>query len=111
MGARTEDELYREWSKQIWQADTGDGVERKLLAELEGVWREPGGAFAHKLGHLEAARQLTAGRHSIVRSLMHMHCNRMGLRRDDERACYGVWRRLTDRRANMRQATTGADAS
>jgi thiopeptide-type bacteriocin biosynthesis protein len=105
-------ELYREWSRQIWQADTVDGVERKLLAELEAVWREPGGAFAHKLGHLEAARQLTAGRHDIVRSLMHMHCNRMGLRRDDERACYGVWRRLTDRRANMRQAaTTGADAS
>ncbi|WP_460358342.1 lantibiotic dehydratase [Actinoallomurus acanthiterrae] len=77
---------YRETGRTLWTDLTNPGVH----AQAEEIWRPAAQPLAHRM--------------DLAVSLLHMHCNRMGLPRDKEEIAFGVWRRLLDRIANTRTA-------
>ncbi|GAA3801542.1 lantibiotic dehydratase [Cellulomonas soli] len=44
-----------------------------------------------------AAGTLTSSRRDVISSVLHLHCNRLGVPRIDEQRVYGLWRRALDR--------------
>ncbi|MGP3973511.1 lantibiotic dehydratase [Streptomyces sp. 8N114] len=92
--------LYRAAGRSLWTALTDDGPTRRLLDEAAASWRPAAERLTRRMAELQGAGQFQADR--IVLSLLHMHCNRMGLRRTEEEISYGVWRRLLDRAAHAR---------
>ncbi|MGI5347944.1 lantibiotic dehydratase [Streptomyces sp. CA-250714] len=92
--------VYRAAGRSLWTARTGDGPTRLLLDEAAASWRPAAERLTRRMAELARTGRLQAGRDSIVLSLLHMHCNRMGLRRGEEELAYGVWRRLLDRAAH-----------
>ncbi len=90
---------YRVAAAALWDAAHGTGAAAAVLAEVTPVLT----AGAASLGARFAERRDEdglAGQHAdIVASLVHMHCNRLGLSREEERETYGIWRRLLDRQS------------
>ncbi|MBE9497899.1 hypothetical protein IHE61_01030 [Streptomyces sp. GKU 257-1] len=64
------------------------------------MWRPAAERLTRRMTELERTGGLQADRGDIVLSLLHMHCNRMGLRPSGEALSYGIWRRLLDRAAH-----------
>ncbi|PSK83066.1 thiopeptide-type bacteriocin biosynthesis protein [Murinocardiopsis flavida] len=92
--------LYRTAGRSLWTARTEDGPTRELLDRASEVWRPAAEQLARRMAELERRGELRADRGDIVLALLHMHCNRMGLRPTEEADSYGVWRRLLDRAAH-----------
>ncbi|TDD80137.1 hypothetical protein E1293_21420 [Actinomadura darangshiensis] len=82
---------YREAGRALW-SDLTSGT--RPLAEAEEIWRPAAAEITRRTD------ELATGRMNIAGSLLHLHCNRMGLPRDKEEIAFGVWRRLLDRVAN-----------
>ncbi|MFE9336282.1 lantibiotic dehydratase [Streptomyces sp. NPDC007063] len=93
-------DLYRTAGRVLWTARTDDGPARELLDAADAVWRPAAERLTRRMAELERGGELQAERDDIVLSLLHMHCNRMGLRPSDEAIAHGVWRRLLDRAAH-----------
>ncbi|MFE9331216.1 lantibiotic dehydratase [Streptomyces sp. NPDC006925] len=93
-------DLHRTVGRGLWTARADDGPARELLDGADAVWRPAAERLTRRMAELEHSGQLQADRGDIVLSLLHMHCNRMGLRPSDEAIAYGVWRRLLDRAAH-----------
>jgi thiopeptide-type bacteriocin biosynthesis protein len=100
---------YRAAAPALWDALTGAGADHPTLEAAAGSWREPARFLGGRLAELSAADELWPDRQQILLSVLHMHCNRMGLQRSEEAIAYGMWRRLLDRVANSsgRAATRG----
>ncbi|WP_369207365.1 lantibiotic dehydratase [Streptomyces sp. PU-14G] len=92
--------LYRTAGRGLWAARTEDGPARELLDRAAAAWRPAAQRLTRRMAELEDGGALHADRGDIVLALLHMHCNRMGLRPAEEAASYGVWRRLLDRAAH-----------
>lgn len=69
-----------------------------MLGEAVEIWRPAAAGITHRTAELGTDRVALAG------SLLHLHCNRMGLLRDKEEIAFGIWRRLLDRIANTSNA-------
>ncbi|MGH4031376.1 lantibiotic dehydratase [Actinomycetota bacterium Odt1-20B] len=93
--------LYRAAGPGLWAALTTDNPVRSLLDGADAAWRPAASPLARRLAGPEHTGEPQADRAAVVRSLLHMHCNRMGLSRTEEESCYGVWRRLLDRAAHL----------
>ncbi len=93
-------DVYRTAGRSLWTARTEDGPTRELLDQAAAVWRPAAERLTRRMTELERTGELLADRGDIVLALLHMHCNRMGLRPTEEAASYGVWRRLLDRAAH-----------
>ncbi|OEV00514.1 hypothetical protein AN217_24950 [Streptomyces qinglanensis] len=93
-------DLYRTVGRGLWAARTDDGPARELLDGADTVWRPAAERLTRRMTELERTGGLQADRGDIVLSLLHMHCNRMGLRPSGEALSYGIWRRLLDRVAH-----------
>ncbi|MFC3997330.1 lantibiotic dehydratase [Nocardiopsis sediminis] len=100
-------DAYRSAKRALWADLTGTGGGAPILDAAEAIWRPAAERFMGRLGELERSGELWSGRTEIVRSLLHMHCNRMGLSRTEEEAAHGMWRRLLDRIAH----TPGSDGA
>ncbi|WP_433465009.1 lantibiotic dehydratase [Spirillospora sp. CA-128828] len=85
---------YRDAGRALWADLTGGGAGAPALAKAEEIWRPAAAALTRRTD------ELGTGRTNIAGSLLHLHCNRMGLPRDKEEITFGVWRRLLDRIAN-----------
>ncbi|QVQ53402.1 thiopeptide-type bacteriocin biosynthesis protein [Spiractinospora alimapuensis] len=92
--------LYRTAGRALWTARTEDGPVRELLDQATATWRPAAERLTRRMAALERTGGLQAERDHIVEALLHMHCNRMGLRPTEEADSYGVWRRLLDRAAH-----------
>ncbi|MBQ1119796.1 lantibiotic dehydratase [Streptomyces sp. B15] len=92
--------LYRTAGRSLWAARAEDGPARELLDRTAAVWRPAAERLTRQMSELEGRGELQADRGDIVLALLHMHCNRMGLRPTEEAISYGVWRRLLDRAAH-----------
>ncbi|MFI9235544.1 lantibiotic dehydratase [Streptomyces sp. NPDC053079] len=97
---------YRAVARRLWQGHTAPGGEAAVLRQVDALWRPRGTAYAARAAELERAGALWSDRRDVLRSLCHMHSNRMGLRREQEDAAYGMWRRLLDRVAATGHAST-----
>ncbi|MBO8195706.1 lantibiotic dehydratase [Streptomyces oryzae] len=93
-------DLYRTAGRSLWAARTDDGPARRLLDRADASWRPAAERLTRRMAAVERAGELLTERDHIVISLLHMHCNRMGLQRTEEEIAYGVWRRLLDRAAH-----------
>ncbi|MFE0103527.1 lantibiotic dehydratase [Streptomyces sp. NPDC059009] len=93
--------LYRAAGPGLWAARTTDNPVRSLLDGADAAWRPAARPLARRLAEPERTGRPEADRAAVVRSLLHMHCNRMGLSRTEEESCHGVWRRLLDRAAHL----------
>ncbi|MFI1972367.1 lantibiotic dehydratase [Streptomyces cinnamoneus] len=96
-GPRAGGAEYRAVARRLWQGHTAPGAEAAVLGQVSEAWRDAGAGYAARVAELAAAGALWSDREDILRSLFHMHSNRMGLRREQEDAAYGMWRRLLDR--------------
>ncbi|MFB7664643.1 lantibiotic dehydratase [Kitasatospora sp. NPDC056138] len=96
---------YRAVARRLWQGHTAPGGEAAALGQVRAAWQPGGAGYAAQVVKLAEAGGLWSDRTSILRSLFHMHCNRMGLRREREDAAYGMWRRLLDRIATAEGAS------
>ncbi|MGP3985878.1 lantibiotic dehydratase [Streptomyces sp. 3N207] len=94
--------LYRTAGRSLWAARTEVGPTREPLDRAAAVWQPAAERLTRRMTELERTGELQAERDHILLSLLHMHCNRMGLRRAEEEMSYGVWRRLLDRAAHTR---------
>ncbi|MEU5836489.1 lantibiotic dehydratase [Streptomyces diacarni] len=92
--------LYRTAGRALWTARTQDGPARALLDRAAAAWHPAAERLTRRMTELERDGALQADRGDIVLALLHMHCNRMGLRPTEEADSYGVWRRLLDRAAH-----------
>ncbi|MEU4116305.1 lantibiotic dehydratase [Kitasatospora sp. NPDC028055] len=90
---------YRAVARRLWQGLTAPGGEAAVLERVGAAWGLEGAGFAAGVAKAAEAGELWSDRESVLRSLFHMHCNRMGLLREQEDAAYGMWRRLLDRAA------------
>ncbi|GAA2243376.1 hypothetical protein GCM10010430_26340 [Kitasatospora cystarginea] len=98
---------YRAVARRLWQGYTAPaGGEAAALGQVRAAWQSEGVGYAAQVAKLAAAGELWSDQTSILRSLFHMHCNRMGLRREGEDAAYGMWRRLLDRVATAEGVPT-----
>ncbi|WP_326687012.1 lantibiotic dehydratase [Streptomyces sp. NBC_01795] len=97
--------VYRTAGRSLWTARTEDGPTRRLLDRAATTWRPAAQQLTRQMAELERTGELRADRDHIVLSLLHMHCNRMGLRRAEEKISYGVWRRLLDRAAHASRSS------
>lgn len=88
---------YRTWGRRMWDTLAADGPDARALARVGDAWASVGADFTARLDQVEADGALTSDRHGILLSLLHMHCNRMGLPHREEAAAYGMWRRHLDR--------------
>ncbi|UNZ16685.1 lantibiotic dehydratase [Streptomyces sp. 891-h] len=93
-------DLYRTAGRDLWTARSETGPTRELLDRAAAIWRPAAERLTRRMNDLERSGELQADRGDIVLALLHMHCNRMGLRPTDEATSYGVWRRLLDRAAH-----------
>jgi hypothetical protein len=84
--------VYRNSRERLRHAAEASGRYAHALADYESLCGESIGEVCALL----AAQQRADGDELVVRSLLHLHCNRMGLGRADELAAYGVWRRVLD---------------
>ncbi|MFD8705693.1 lantibiotic dehydratase [Kitasatospora sp. NPDC059648] len=98
---------YRASVRRLWQGHTAPGSEAAVLEQVSAAWRLEGAGYATRVAEFAETGELWSDRASILRSLFHMHCNRMGLRREQEKAAYGMWRRLLDRVAAAEGASAG----
>ncbi|MFI2076843.1 lantibiotic dehydratase [Streptomyces triculaminicus] len=101
---------YRAVARRLWQGYTAPGAEAAVLGQVGAAWQDAGTAYAARVAELVAAGALWSDRRDILRSLFHMHSNRMGLRREQEDAAYGMWRRLLDRVAVADRIAVAEDA-
>lgn len=92
--------VYRSTGRGLWFARTEDGPVRELLDRAALAWRPAAERLTRRMTELERTGGLRAEPDHVVRSLLHMHCNRMGVRPTEEGISYGVWRRLLDRAAH-----------
>ncbi|MEU8923712.1 lantibiotic dehydratase [Kitasatospora sp. NPDC048545] len=88
---------YRAAARDLWRGHTEPGRDARVLGLVESLWQEDGDRYVRELAKRVESGELWSDRTGVVRALLHMHCNRMGLPRDQEEAAYGVWRRLLDR--------------
>ncbi|KJY42969.1 hypothetical protein VR41_05320 [Streptomyces sp. NRRL B-1568] len=88
---------YRAVACDLWRSHTGTSRDARVLEEVTAIWQHEGAQFSAAIDKWAEEGELWSDRQSILRSLLHMHCNRMGLSRDEEEAAYGMWRRLLDR--------------
>ncbi|GAA2431627.1 lantibiotic dehydratase [Actinomadura vinacea] len=86
---------YREAKQALW-ADLNSS---EVLNQAQEIWQPATATLVRGMTELQANDELSTHPAEIVRSLLHMHCNRMGLRRPDEEIAFGIWRRLLDRTA------------
>ncbi|WP_083597710.1 lantibiotic dehydratase [Actinomadura madurae] len=89
---------YRAAGRALWADLTGGGPGSPVLGEAVEIWRPAAAGITHRTAELGTDRVALAG------SLLHLHCNRMGLLRDKEEIAFGIWRRLLDRIANTSNA-------
>ncbi|MFI9722491.1 lantibiotic dehydratase [Streptomyces sp. NPDC052396] len=106
-GSRAGGTEYRAVAGRLWQGYTAPGGEAAALQQVSSAWRLAGAGYTARAAGLAEAGELWSDQRSILGSLFHMHCNRMGLRGAQEETAYGMWRRLLDRAA----ATQGAAAA
>ncbi|GAA3838156.1 lantibiotic dehydratase [Sphaerisporangium flaviroseum] len=93
---------YRVAGRPLWEALVGPGPDQTLMEEVADLWQGPATAYMRRLDEVTEAGELWSDRRQIIRSVLHMHCNRMGLTKADEAVAYGMWRRLLDRMAHSR---------
>lgn len=98
---------YRAVARRLWQGRTAPGGEAAVLERVSAAWRPVGAGYAARVAEAAGTGELWSDRKSILRSLFHMHCNRMGLRREQEDAVHGMWRRLLDRVATVEGGSAG----
>ncbi|MFJ4189152.1 lantibiotic dehydratase [Kitasatospora sp. NPDC089509] len=106
-GSRTGGAEYRAVARRLWAGLTAPGGEAAVLERVGAAWGPAGTGFAARVAESAESGELWSDRTSVLRSLFHMHCNRMGLRREQEDAAYGMWRRLLDRVATAGGSSAG----
>ncbi|WP_067888369.1 lantibiotic dehydratase [Nocardia vaccinii] len=89
--------LYRTAAGSLWSQYTGVGPAVDVLRHVGDRWEMEGTCFRSRMDDLDASGSLWSQRENVVRTLLHMHSNRLGLHHEDEDSAYGVWRRLLDR--------------
>nr|WP_223241897.1 lantibiotic dehydratase [Streptomyces sp. CBMA123] len=98
---------YRAAARELWRGHTEPGPHSEVLDLVESLWREDGNRYVEDVAKRAEAGELWSDRPGVVRALLHMHSNRMGLPRDQEEAAYGMWRRLLDRVVGQRRGAAG----
>jgi thiopeptide-type bacteriocin biosynthesis protein len=85
---------YRSARADLWRTALAPAPWPRLAPDVAHDWLAAAAALGQRLG------PFTPASHLAIRSVLHLHCNRIGLDREQEAAALGVWRRLLDRCAN-----------
>ncbi|MEV5648825.1 lantibiotic dehydratase [Nocardia sp. NPDC052254] len=99
---------YRAVADDLWAHHNLGGPTAALLRTVSRLWDEPGTRFRTLMGAAQAQGRLWGPSDDVIRSLVHMHCNRLGIHGDRERAAYGMWRRLLDRESAIGKSRDSA---
>ncbi|MEU1980474.1 lantibiotic dehydratase [Nocardia sp. NPDC019395] len=99
---------FRAVAGDLWAHHNLGGPTAPLLTAVSHLWHEPGTRFRTLMSAAHSEGRLWGKPDDIVRSLIHMHCNRLGIHGDRERAAYGMWRRLLDREAAIGKSRASA---
>lgn len=98
---------YRGAAPALWAAVQGEGQAAGVVAEVTPVLTAGAVALTAEFAGQRDDSGLASRHADIVASLVHMHCNRLGLSHEEELEVYGIWRRLLDRQS---RGTTQARA-